>query len=102
MLELRVTGDKHPKTFTLVTDDRDAELIRLQEIIHDEIDADPDDPIREWFDKHTAEQFEAGVVVPTEIVGDFGDILEGDWFDEAIKIEKEREAALAELDAEDG
>jgi hypothetical protein len=102
MLELRVTGDEHPKTFTLVTDDRDAELHRLQEIIHDEIGAGPDDPIRQWFDTHTADEFAAGVVVPTDFIGEFGELLEGDWFDEAIKIEKEREAALAELDAKGG
>lgn len=102
MLELRVTGDTHPKTFTLVTDDRDAELHRLQEIIHEEIEASPDDPIRKWFDEHDAEQFAAGVVVPTEFIGELGELLESDWFDEAIKVEKEREAAIAELEAKDG
>jgi hypothetical protein len=102
MLELRVTGDTHPKTFTLVTDDRDAELIRLQEIIHDEIEAGSEDPIRKWFDAHTADEFAAGVVVPTDFIGEFGELLESDWFDEAMKVEKERESMIADLEAKDG
>jgi hypothetical protein len=79
-----------------------AELIRLQEIIHDEIEAGPDDPIRKWFDSHTADEFAAGVVVPTDFIGEFGELLESDWFDEAMKVEKERESMIADLEAKDG
>lgn len=93
MLQLKVTGDTHPKTFTLVTDDGEAELDRLQEIIHDEIGAPPDDVLRAWFDSHTAEQFAEGVVVPADEVGDFETILEGDWPDAAMAIAAQRQAA---------
>jgi hypothetical protein len=100
MLEIRIEGDAHPKKFTLVTDDHNAELARLQEIIHDEIDADPDDDVRAWFDKATADEFKAGVEIPTAIVGEVGEILEGDWWEEAEKIERERQDALSKIDAE--
>lgn len=95
MLEIKVTGDTHPKTFTVVIDDRNAELDRLQTIIHDEIGAPPDDDLRAWFDKTTADEFAEGVVIPTEIVGDFGEILEGDWWEEAEKIDAQRRDAVA-------
>lgn len=98
MLEIRVTGDKHPKTFTLVTDDRNAELARLQEIIHDEMDADPDDDVRKWFDTHSADDFAAGVAIPTAMVGEIGEVLEGDWWEEAEKIEEQRKDALEQVD----
>lgn len=99
MLELRITGDEHPRKFTLVTDDDNAELARLQEIIHDEIDADPDDDLRSWFDKATADDFAKGVEIPTAIVGEIGEVLEGDWWEEAAKIDKERQDALDKLEA---
>jgi hypothetical protein len=99
MLELRVTGDEHPKTFTLVTDDGNAELVRLQEIIHDEIGADEEDPLRRWFDTHTADQFKEGVAVPSDLIGDFGEVIEGEWWEEAEKIDKERQDALDKLEA---
>jgi hypothetical protein len=100
MLEIRIEGDKHPKKFTLVTDDDNAELARLQEIIHDEIDADPDDDLRSWFDNATEAEFKEGVVIPTSLVGEVGEVLEGDWWLEAEKIEKERIDALDKLEAD--
>lgn len=102
MLRLEATGDKHPKTFTLYTDDADGELARLHEIVVDEVGADEDDPIRAWLAGHTAEQFAEGVVVPAEQVGEFEDILESDWPDAAAVVERERNAALDEMErAED-
>lgn len=97
MLTLKVKGDEHPKTFVLVTDDADGELDRLQEIIHAEIGAPPDDPMREWFDNHSADQFAEGVEIPQDWMAEFMDVLE-EWPQAYEVFDKERREAYAQAE----
>lgn len=94
MLDLRVEGDTHPKQFFLVTDDRDAELARLEELT-EEVDAVDE---RGWLEAHTAEQFAEGVEIPHDWLADFIELLEGDWPHAYYKFEKERRAAFEEAE----
>jgi hypothetical protein len=98
MLELRVEGDTHPKTFKLVTDDADGELSRIQEILVDEVGVDPEDPIWVWFKGTTADQFKEGAVVPADQVGEFVDILEGDWPETADVLAAQQRDALEQAE----
>lgn len=102
MLGMTTSGDSHPKTFTLTTDDADGELARLKQILVDECDAEEDDPLRQWLESHTAEQFAAGVVVPTDQIGYLAEVLEGDWPDALGVIDQAREEHLAELEGKAG
>lgn len=99
MLDLRITGDRHPKTFTLVTDDKDAELVRIQDIL-EEAEYGEGDELFEWFQNHTADQFKEGVEVPTDLVGPLAELLEGDWWDQAEKVEKARVEAMEQAAGE--
>jgi hypothetical protein len=99
MLELRVEGDTHPKTFKLVTDDADGELDRIREILVDEVGVDPDDPIWVWFDATSADQFREGAVVPVDQVGEFVDILENDWPETADVLAAQQREAMEQAQA---
>lgn len=75
MLELKVSGDTHPKTFTLITDDGDAELVVLDGHLEET-------PLEEWMRAHDADEFSEGVEVPTEHILVLRDALEGCAMDE--------------------
>lgn len=98
MLDLKVEGDTHPKTFTLVTDDTDGELARIAEIFG-ECDMSEGDEGRAWFDQATADQFREGVVIPEGEVPDFVELLEGDWPEAYEKFEAERVDAMKKAEA---
>lgn len=93
MLELTVTGDTHPKTFTLKTDDADGELARLTDTL-EEFGMSEGDDMFDWLKGHSADEFAEGVVIPVENIGEWEEVLEGDWFEEAQKIAQQREQAL--------
>lgn len=101
MLELRVSGETHPKTFTLVTDDCEGELARIQEILV-EVDAltsegnPTGDPIGEWFAATDAAHFADGAVIPQEQMAQFVELLEGDWPDAYEVFVRERRDAYGQ------
>lgn len=99
MLDLKVEGDTHPKTFKLVTDDADGELARLADIFG-ECDLPEGDEARAWFDNATADQFrEEGVTIPEGEIADFAELLEGDWPEAYEKFEAERRDAMEKAEA---
>lgn len=98
MLRIDIEGDTHPKTFRLVTDDGNAELAHLVGILN-EVEADAEDPIRVWLDAHSADEFAEGVVIPTEEVGEFAELLEADWPNEAGKVYAQAEDAMNQAEA---
>lgn len=98
MLELKVEGDTHPKTFKLVTDDSQGELARLAEI-YAEVEVPEGDESRAWLDGSTADDFREGVVIPEGEVPDFAELLEGDWPDAYEKFEAERQDAMKKAEA---
>lgn len=98
MLELKVSGEEHPKTFTLVTDDQEAELARLAEI-YDEVGVPSGDEGRAWLDNATADDFKVGVVIPESEVPDFAEMLEGDWPEAYEAFEAQRRDAMAKAEA---
>lgn len=98
MLELNVTGDTHPKTFTLKTDDADGELGRLTDTL-EEFGMSEGDDMYDWLKGHSADDFAEGVVIPTDNIGEWEEVLEGDWFEEAQKISQQREQALKAAEA---
>ncbi len=93
MLELKATGDTHPRTFTLKTDDEDAELAAMSEALEAW-------EVEDWTATCTADQFAAGVVVPVEFVSDggLGDLMEECDFTQAIeecdRVRREYEAEI--------
>lgn len=87
MLEVQVTGDAHPKTFTIVSDDKDAENARFGELLEQSF-GDDDDIAQEWRDKKTdSDGFLRMIVNPesAEIVGEMM-VEESDWPQEGQKI----------------
>ncbi|MDQ2876547.1 MAG: hypothetical protein M3Y33_17800 [Actinomycetota bacterium] len=97
MLELKATGDTHPRTFTLTTDDSEAELSLMADVL-EEWAGDFDT----WFQGTTAEQFAAGVVVPAEFVvdGGLGELMGGCGFDQPIEeFERVRREHMDEIEA---
>jgi len=91
MLELRVSGDEHPKTFTLVTDDKGGELGALS-------DAGAGD-LSPAFNDADLRAFQTGFEIPADDIGEWQDVLEAAGFDEAAAvIEEQRELATRELE----
>lgn len=76
MLRLEITGDSH-KTVKLVTDDANAELAEIASDLDNDWGVESGDSFRAWFDEPSPEDFAAGVVIPPEHVGEWGDVLEG-------------------------
>lgn len=77
MLKLEITGDTHPKTVKLVTDDANAELAEITSDLDHDWGVEKGDSFRDWFDSAAPEDFATGVVIPPEHVGEWGDVLEG-------------------------
>lgn len=96
MLEVQTTGDSHPKTFVLKTDDADGELDRIREILDDIGVFDDGDPVGEWFMAHSAEQFAKGVEVPQDFAVDFFEIIDGDYPQGSEAVEKAQADAMRE------
>lgn len=97
MLELKATGETHPRVFTLTTDDGDAELATMAETFDQW-----DDGFSAWFRATSADEFAAGVVVPGEFVADgsLGDLVEECDFTQAIEeCERVTNEYHAELEA---
>lgn len=88
MLELMIEGDTHPKTVKLKTDDADGELGIIQNSLA-QADVKEGETFRKWFDDATNEQFEEGVTIPAEVVGEWGDVWES-CADETPDFEKAR------------
>jgi hypothetical protein len=99
MLEVQTTGDTHPKTFVLKTDDADGELARIEEILKNIGVFDDDDPVGEWFNEHTAEQFAEGVTVPQDFAVDFFEIIDGDFPQGTEAVEAAQADAMKEIEA---
>lgn len=87
MLEVQVTGDEHPKTFTIVSDDDDAENARFGDLLKSAF-GDDDDLAQEWHNKETDSDGSLRMIVPTESAELVGEMLleESDWPDEGQKI----------------
>lgn len=100
MLEVKAQGDKHPKTFVLKTDDDGAELARIEQIMR-EVDIAPDSPEGQWFADIDAASFREGVEIPPGFAVDFIELLGDDWPEVYEVVERERQAALDELEASD-
>jgi hypothetical protein len=74
MLTIRVEGDKHPRTFVFVTDDANAELAELDDVLKCG-DANEEDPLYAWFTSAMGDRFKQGVPIPADLVGDFQEVL---------------------------
>jgi hypothetical protein len=97
MLELQAKGDKHPKTFVLVTDDSDGELDRINEIFG-EVDIEDGSPEHAWFNGHSADEFKEGVEIPQDFMADFVELLESDWPHAYAVFERERADAVKQAE----
>jgi hypothetical protein len=99
MLEVQTTGDSHPKTFVLKTDDADGELGRIKDILDGIGVFDDGDPLGEWFKEHSAEQFAEGVAVPQDFAVDFFEIIDGDFPQGSEAVEAAQADAMKEIEA---
>lgn len=97
MLELKAQGEKHPKTFVLVTDDAEGELDRINELFG-EVGIQEGDADFDWFNGHSADEFREGVEIPGDFAMDFTELLENDWPHAYEVVERERAAAFRELE----
>lgn len=90
MLRLEARGTTHPKTFVLITNDSEGELAAINDTLSE------GDVMSVWFNRFTAAQFDLGVEVPADMVGEFQEVLEvaGMW-EAAEVIETERENTVA-------
>jgi hypothetical protein len=96
MLEVQATGDKHPKTFVLKTDDADGELDRIRAILVDEVGVEKGEPEYDWFMEHAADQFKEGVAIPEDFAVDFIEMISNDWPQAEETVEKARQEAMRE------
>jgi hypothetical protein len=101
MLEVQTKGDSHPKTFVLKTDDADGELDRIKKILDDIGVFDDGDPLGEWFNEHSADQFAEGVEVPQDFAVDFFEIIDGDFPQGSEAVEKAQADAMSQLQGGD-
>lgn len=102
MLKMEARGDKHPKTFVLITDDSQAELATIDDVLND--GAADADPMLAWFRDYDEQAFARGVEVPADMVGDFAEVLEaaGFWDDGAEVVDREMMDALDHVNDEGG
>lgn len=102
MLKLEITGDTHPKTVKLVTDDADGELGIIDNSLAG-MDIAKGDDFRDWFDSASPEDFLVGVEIPGALIGEWGDVFDGlsdegsEFETAALAIEQLREQAMDEL-----
>jgi hypothetical protein len=87
MLEVQVTGDQHPKTFTVVSDDAEAENARFGDLLESSFGTD-DDLTQEWLAKSPDSDGCLRMIVPSEAAEVVGDTMveESDWPEEGQKI----------------
>jgi hypothetical protein len=106
MLEVQITGDSHPKTFTIVSNDQEAENDRFGALLKEAFGED-DDLAQEWMTKERDSDDHLRLIIPPDAVETVGEMLmhESDWPDEGKKIidciEGARDEAMAAMESKD-
>jgi hypothetical protein len=106
MLEVQVTGDSHPKTFTIVSNDQEAENDRFGALLKEAFGED-DELYQEWMSKDRDSDDHLRLIIPPDAAETVGELLEyeSEWPEEGKKItdtiEQARNEAMAALESSD-
>lgn len=96
MLDVEITGDSHPKTVVVISDDANGENAALVDGLQEFW---PD--LALMFENAPFENGQLRVKLEPEVIGDFMDFLDADFYDTPAreKLEAMRDEAHAEVEA---